>query len=209
MADLSAAQAAHAVVAGRTRPWDFMAALLARFDKDVKFHNALLKGKDAFGKDEALEALRAAVAQEAAEATRTGTRFATSGPLAAVAFAVSPQVDVRGYSTHANNAALVVGRALVDAPAVAALRGAGAELLGRATMSELNARGLLPHPVTGLVKNVRRPPAAARPGLDWRRAWLAAGWAGSGRPDMLLCARRAPSAAAGALARASCSPART
>lgn len=144
----TAAGAASSIAGARIQPWAYIGALLGRYDEAVKFSNAVLIN------DEVLSGLRAAVAEETAEATRSGKRFATNGPLASVPVALPPLLDIKGQSTHGNNAALAAGRATQHSAAVAALQSAGAELFARTNVSELNTSGLLPHSVCGLVKNV-------------------------------------------------------
>lgn len=144
----TAAGAAAAVSSARVEPWAYIGALLGRYDEAVKFSNAVLIG------DEVLSGLRTAATEETAEATRTNKRFARSGPLASVPVALPPLLDIKGQSTHGNNAALAAGRATQHSAVVASLLAAGAELFARTNVSELNTPGLLPHPVCGLVKNV-------------------------------------------------------
>jgi Asp-tRNA(Asn)/Glu-tRNA(Gln) amidotransferase A subunit family amidase len=146
--DWPATAAAAAIRNGKTKSYDYLNQLLKRFDSELKFSNAVLVA------DPALSSLQNAVNLESAESTRTGKRFAANGPLACVPFALSPVADVKGYSTHGNNSALVLGKATTDAPVIYALKKAGAELFAFANASELNTKGLVAHPVQGLVKNV-------------------------------------------------------
>jgi hypothetical protein len=145
-ATAAAAEIRHGSISG----FQYLAALVERWDSTQKFANALLL------KDEGLQALRRNIAEETAESTRTGKRFAATGALASVPFVVSPSIDARGYSIHGGNAALGAGQATRDAPVLAALYSAGACLFGLSNTAELGQPGLQAHSVHGLVKNVRR-----------------------------------------------------
>jgi Asp-tRNA(Asn)/Glu-tRNA(Gln) amidotransferase A subunit family amidase len=149
-ASFTATAAAAEIRRGSISGFQYLAALVERWDSTQKFANALLL------KDEGLQTLRRNIAEESAESTRTGKRFAAAGALASVPFVVSPSIDARGYSIHGCNAALNAGQATRDAPVLAALYNAGACLFGLSNTAELGQPGLQAHSVHGLVKNVRR-----------------------------------------------------
>ena len=71
-------------------------------------------------------------AAQAEEADRRGLK----GPLAGLPFLIKDNIDVAGLHTTAGSAALRDNIARTDAPAVAALRKAGAVILGKTNMTE-------------------------------------------------------------------------
>jgi len=158
-ASFTATAAAAEIRHGSTSGFQYLAALVERWDSTQKFANALLL------KDEGLQTLRRNIAAESAESTRTGKRFAATGALASVPFVVPPSIDARGYSIHGGNAALSAGQATRDAPVLAALYNAGACLFGLSNTAELGQPGLQAHSVHGLVKNVRRRSMPCDPAL--------------------------------------------
>lgn len=115
---LSASAAAPALRSGRISVTDYYAAVSTRFDKELKF-DRIFPGTTA-------------------PPSLSGPSAAPSGALAGVPLIVSPDIDVGGAATIAGCSALAVAVAKVDNAALAALRGAGAHLLGHATGAELS-----------------------------------------------------------------------
>lgn len=130
---LSASAAAPALRSGRVTTASFYDELRARFDKELKFAQ-LFPGT------------------APPPALTTGPApGAPAGALAGIAFVVSPDIDVAGAATHAGADALRAAVADADAAAVAALKAAGAHLLGQTTGAELGLA--IAYATAGVAKN--------------------------------------------------------
>ena len=138
--DLTLCQAAAAINRGELTAKAYAEALLARC-RALEDLNAFIT----LDRDKVREKARAA--------DRERTRGATLGPLHGVPLAIKDNFDVEGYPTTVGTPALRDHRPQRTAPAVAALRGAGAIVLGKTNMHEL-AYGLTSNNATfGPVRN--------------------------------------------------------
>lgn len=87
----------------------------------------------------------------AVPATLSGPQEVSSGALAGLPLAVSPDIDVAGCATHAGCETLRVATASADATVVKYLKKAGAHLLGQTTGSELGMA--IDYASAGIAKN--------------------------------------------------------
>ncbi|KAH9437016.1 hypothetical protein MCOR02_000677 [Pyricularia oryzae] len=88
----------------------------------------------------------------------------TGRPLFCIPVLLKDSFDAAGMSTAAGCLALARNRPRVDSPTVAALRSAGAVVLGRASMHELALEGISASSLAGQVRNpydLRRTPGEA------------------------------------------------
>jgi mandelamide amidase len=123
-ADLSAAEAAKQIRAGKLKSEDLVNALADRIEK-ARDLNAFIT----FDREAALAAARAADAQAAKKKFK--------GPLHGVPIVVKDNIHVAGMPNSAGTPALKDFRPKQDAPVVARLRAAGAIVLGKTNMHEL------------------------------------------------------------------------
>ncbi|KAH8838255.1 hypothetical protein MCOR27_005803 [Pyricularia oryzae] len=101
----------------------------------------------------------------------------TGRPLFCIPVLLKDSFDAAGMSTAAGCLALARNRPRVDSPTVAALRSAGAVVLGRASMHELALEGISASSLAGQVRNpydLRRTPGGSSGGSG---AAVAAGFA--------------------------------
>lgn len=124
IAELTAAQAAQQIRAGKLKSVDLVNALAARIEQNRDL-NAFIS----FDREAALKAARAADAAAA--------RKKFQGPLHGVPIVVKDNIHVAGFPNSAGTPALKDFRPKQDAPVVARLRKAGAIVLGKTNMHEL------------------------------------------------------------------------
>ena len=122
--ELTAAEAAGQIRAGKLKSVDLVNALADRIEKNRDL-NAFIT----FDRDAALAAARAA------DAAAAKKKF--SGPLHGVPIVVKDNIHVAGFPNSAGTPALKDFRPKQDAPVVAKLRKAGAIVLGKTNMHEL------------------------------------------------------------------------
>ena len=133
------------------------------------------EGDAAIGAFWQLDAERAVAA--GAEAAGRRGRGAARGPLDGVAVAVKDNVDVAGLRTTAGIAAYRQRVAATDAPAVAALRAAGAIIIGKAAMHEGALGATTDTPGFGRCMNPLRPGFTPGGSSGGSAAAIAAGFA--------------------------------
>jgi indoleacetamide hydrolase len=137
--ELSASQAAPSLRSGRRSHTDYTNALLSRFE-EIKFDATLTPHFTP-------EKLKAQLTLP--------TEGKLRGALAGVPFLVTPNIDVAGFKTHAGSKTLALASPDTDAPVVAALKAAGAIVMGQANMHELGQGVTCVNATYGVVKNVR------------------------------------------------------
>lgn len=123
-AELSAAQAAQQIRAGKLKSVDLVNALADRIERNRELNSFIT-----FDREAALKAARAADAAAAKKKFR--------GPLHGVPIVVKDNIHVAGFPNSAGTPALKDFRPKADAPVVARLVKAGAIVLGKTNMHEL------------------------------------------------------------------------
>src|SRR5262245_24276330 len=124
LAELSAAEAAKLIRAGKLKSEDLVKALADRIE-NTKDLNAFIS----YDREAAIKAARAA---DAAAAKQT-----FKGPLHGIPIVVKDNIHVAGFPNTAGTLALKDFRPIAHAPIVAKLIGAGAIVLGKNNMHEL------------------------------------------------------------------------
>ncbi|MBC3990541.1 hypothetical protein H8N00_16975 [Streptomyces sp. AC563] len=137
-------------------------------------------------------------ATAALAAARTADQGEASGlPLRGTVLAVKDNIDTAGFATTAGTPALRGNRPQHDAPAVAALRAAGAVVVGKANMHELAYGTTSDNAVYGRVRNPLRPDRIAGGSSGGSAAAVAAGTATAALGTETGCSVRVPASLCG------------
>lgn len=131
-------------------------------------------------------------------AARTVDQGEASGlPLRGTVLAIKDNIDTAGFATTAGTPALRGNRPRHDAPAVAALRAAGAVVVGKANMHELAYGTTSDNAVYGRVRNPLRPDRIAGGSSGGSAAAVAAGMVTAALGTETGCSVRVPASLCG------------